>query len=653
MNYDQNQNGLNNNGYNNNYNDNNNYNNNYNNAAYNNAYNNGYNNGYNNYGYNPNMMNNNMGNMNNNNKEPLSYHIKRFLIGFLLLVLLIFILLWLFPTKQGLKDTLTESLNPLYERIFQENIDTMKEVAISYYTTDRLPQKEGETKKLTLGEMLEMKLLLSIKDKNGNMCDSTKSYVEVTKMDKEYKMKVNLSCGDEEDYILVYLGCYNYCQTDVCEKKEVVQAKQKAQQTCTTCTNNIFKKVTNNIKKIIHVTPQKPKPTKYYCAVVNGKYYNNNGKVVSKKAYQKACGKTPPKYYCAVVNGKYYDNKGNIVSKNAYQKACDKTPPKYYCAVVNGKYYDDKGNIVSKSKYQEACGPKPPKYYCAVVNGKYYDDKGNSVSKSEYEAACNPAPKKYKYLYKKTVHIHQDKEYSNWTDWSDDIEYNPNNNDINWGKHEFSWYEKNGSKTETTTHTITKKVVDKTKPIYQDKKVLMGTYSRYACSGYNYFIDRTTNTTYQVTSGWTSVGRVTTSSIPASTNNVKYEFADFDFTNCGDICNSSHKYVWNKYVRNTSTTSKVSTSESSLRAVCKSVVKKDIPVYATVSEFVAYDKKLVTETKKETKTIYYYHYKTRKLVKEEKDETKTYTAWSFSKHDEALIKQGYEYTGIYEEVEIS
>ena len=528
-----------------------------------------------------------MGNMNNNNKEPLSYHIKRFLIGFLLLVLLIFILLWLFPTKQGLKDTLTESLNPLYERIFQENIDTMKEVAISYYTTERLPQKEGETKKLTLGEMLEMKLLLSIKDKNGNMCDSTKSYVEVTKMDKEYKMKVNLSCGDEEDYILVYLGCYNYCQTDVCEKKEVVQAKQKAQQTCTTCTNNIFKKVTNNIKKIIHVTPQKPKPTKYYCAV------------------------------------------------------------------VNGKYYDDKGNIVSKSKYQEACGPKPPKYYCAVVNGKYYDDKGNSVSKSEYEAACNPAPKKYKYLYKKTVHIHQDKEYSNWTDWSDDIQYNPNNNDINWGKHEFSWYEKNGSKTETTTHTITKKVVDKTKPIYQDKKVLMGTYSRYACSGYDYFIDRTTNTTYQVTSGWTSVGRVTTSSIPASTNNVKYEFADFDFTNCGDICNSSHKYVWNKYVRNTSTTSKVSTSESSLRAVCKSVVKKDIPVYATVSEFVAYDKKLVKETKKETKTIYYYHYKTRKLVKEEKDETKTYTAWSFSKHDEALIKQGYEYTGIYEEVEIS
>ena len=224
MNYEQN------NGFNNNFNNNdNNYN----------------NNGYTNYGYNnPNMMNNNMGNMNNNGKQPLSYHIKRFLIGFLLVAILIFILLWLFPTKQGIKDSLADSLAPLYDRIFAENIDTMKEVAIAYYTTDRLPKKEGDTEKLTLGEMLEMKLLLAIKDKNGDMCDPDDSYVEITKMDKEYKMKVNLSCGDEEDYIIVYLGCYDYCLNDVCEKKESTKPKQQS----------IFQKVTNNIKKIVKET---------------------------------------------------------------------------------------------------------------------------------------------------------------------------------------------------------------------------------------------------------------------------------------------------------------------------------------------------------------------------------------------------------------
>ena len=549
MNYEQN------NGFNNNYNDNNNYNN----------YNN---NGNLNYGYNnPNMMNNNMGNMNNNEKQPLSYHIKRFLIGFLLIALLIFILLWLFPTKQGIKDSMAESLAPLYDRIFAENIDTMKEVAIAYYTTDRLPKKEGDTKKLTLGEMLEMKLLLSIKDKNGEMCDPDDSYVEITKMNKEYKMKVNLSCGDEEDYIVVYLGCYNYCLNDICEKKEVTKSKPKQQ--------SIFQKVTNNIKKIIKPTPTKTQPAKYYCAKVNGKYYN------------------------------------------------------------------DKGKVVSKASYEKACKSKPAKYYCAVVNGKYYDNKGNSVSKSAYEKACNPQPTKYKYLYKKTVTT--ERQYSNWSNWSDDIEYDPNNNNINWGKHEFVWYEKNDSATKTLT--TTKKVVDKSKPIYQTKKVLIGTYSRWACSGYDYFIDKTTSTTYQVTSGWRYVGTVTTSSIPANTNNVRYDWVDFDFSNCGDICNSSHQYTFKKYVRSTSTTSKVSTSEESLRAVCNNVVKTEIPVYATVNEFLRYDKKLVTETE----TIYYYHKKTRKLISDEK--TNTYTAWSYSKNDEILINQGYKYTGIYEKVE--
>ena len=190
---------------------------------------------------------------------------------------------------------------------------------------------------------------------------------------------------------------------------------------------------------------------------------------------------------------------------------------------------------------------------------------------------------------------------------------------------------------------------DETKPMYQSQKLYVGTYSKYACAGYDYFIDEKTNTTYKATSGWSYVGKVTTNSIPASTNNVKYEFVDFDFTNCGDICNINHQYTWKKYVRNTSTTSSTSTTESSLSAVCSKVEKIDIPVYATVNKFIGYDKKLVTETTKETKKTYYYHYKTRKLTQTE--ETKVYTQWSYNKHDEALIKEGYEYTGVYEEIQ--
>lgn len=609
MNYEQN------NGFNNNFNNNdNNYN----------------NNGYTNYGYNnPNMMNNNMGNMNNNGKQPLSYHIKRFLIGFLLVAILIFILLWLFPTKQGIKDSLADSLAPLYDRIFAENIDTMKEVAIAYYTTDRLPKKEGDTEKLTLGEMLEMKLLLAIKDKNGDMCDSDDSYVEITKMDKEYKMKVNLSCGDEEDYIIVYLGCYDYCLNDVCEKKESTKPKQQS----------IFQKVTNNIKKIVSTKKETPKPTKYYCAKVNGKYYDKNGKSVSKTSYEKSCNIKPTKYYCAKVNGKYYDNKGKVVSKSAYEKACKSTPPKYYCAVVNGKYYDDKGKVVSKSAYEKACKPTPPKYYCAVVNGKYYDDKGNSVSKSEYEDACNPKPEKYKYLYEKVVSIHHEKEYSKWSDWSKNIAYDPNNNNINWGQHEYEWNEKVGYNLRTTYKT------DRSKPIWKKVEKQMGSYTKYACAEYEYFLDQTTNTTYITNSGgWQYQGTYVYSTVPNDSVSVKYVFAGMSYSDCGTVCDVSPKYKFAKYTRTASVTNTTSSTESDLSVVCKKTVKKEIPIYLTVDEIVGYGVEKV-----QTKT-YYYHKKTRTLIKDAYTDTQKYKAWSYSKNDETLINQGYKYTGIYEKV---
>ena len=290
---------------------------------------------------------------------PLSYHIKRFLIGLLLAFLLIFLLVWLFPTKAGLKATIndsvadafdktfTEKLNPLYDRIFQDNINIMKDVAIAYYTTERLPKVEGQTKKLTLGQMLEMKLLLGIKDKNGKMCDTEKSYVEITKMDKEYKMKVNLSCGDEEDYVITYLGCYNYCLNDLCEKKTVTKAKEKV--------------VKKTQPKPIIPTP-KPTPKKHYCEIYNGKYYGKYGKVVNKSTYQKQCNHKPDKHYCVYYNGKYYGKNGNVVSKATYEKECKGQPTKHYCEIYNGKYYGKNGDVVDKATYEKEC-TEPAKTY--------------------------------------------------------------------------------------------------------------------------------------------------------------------------------------------------------------------------------------------------------------------------------------------------
>lgn len=150
------------------------------------------------------------------NERKDNFSIKDIVLQILFVIVFIFILMWLFPSKEFVKD----SLQPLYDRIFNENILMMKDAAKSYYTDPRLPQNVGDKVSMTLGEMLDKKIILPFTDSKGRACDNVGSYVEITKMDEEYIMKVNLKCTEQENYLLVYMGCYTYCTTTICEKNE-------------------------------------------------------------------------------------------------------------------------------------------------------------------------------------------------------------------------------------------------------------------------------------------------------------------------------------------------------------------------------------------------------------------------------------------------
>lgn len=154
------------------------------------------------------------------NENPLLRILKWILLG-LLFVLLLILIVWLVRGCESKNNNINNNgLNPLLNQIFTDNINLMKDVAKDYYTVDRVPSKDGQTYKLTLKEMIDKKLILPLTDRNGDTCDVNKSYVEITKVGKEYQLKVNLSCGKEEDYIIVYVGCYDYCKNYVCEKTD-------------------------------------------------------------------------------------------------------------------------------------------------------------------------------------------------------------------------------------------------------------------------------------------------------------------------------------------------------------------------------------------------------------------------------------------------
>ena len=144
-------------------------------------------------------------------EEKRSFPLRDFLLKLILIIIFVLLLVWLLPIPD---------LTGINNRIFNANVNEMKEAAISYFTTDRLPQKEGDSVTLTLQEMLDMKLLLPFTDKDGNSCDTKNSYVTLTKKENEYEMKVYLKCNQQEDYIIVHLGCYSYCEDAICEKEE-------------------------------------------------------------------------------------------------------------------------------------------------------------------------------------------------------------------------------------------------------------------------------------------------------------------------------------------------------------------------------------------------------------------------------------------------
>ena len=93
-----------------------------------------------------------------------SFSIRDLLLQILFIVLFVFILIWLFPTKSYVKKYVNENnvetqvesgydldkLAVLYNQIFANNVATMKDAAIGYYTNERLPQKVGDSEKMTL-----------------------------------------------------------------------------------------------------------------------------------------------------------------------------------------------------------------------------------------------------------------------------------------------------------------------------------------------------------------------------------------------------------------------------------------------------------------------------------------------------------------------
>ena len=177
-----------------------------------------------------------------------SNFIRDILVKIVLVVLFVFLLTLLFPMP---------NLKTFYDAVFNNNVQTMKDAAEDWFTTERMPKEVGEEETLTLQDMLDKKLILPFLDKDGKECDTENSYVTVRKDEKEYVLKVYLSCNGKSDYIIEPIGCYNFCPDGKCETPLVETNNTTGEVTVKVPTNNKITKVTNNTP---NNTPNNPNP---------------------------------------------------------------------------------------------------------------------------------------------------------------------------------------------------------------------------------------------------------------------------------------------------------------------------------------------------------------------------------------------------------
>ena len=636
--------------------------------------------------------------------EKRGFPIRDFIVKLILVIIFVILLCLLLPKflAPAITKSINESgklcasetcdnkgINALTSQIFLDNLTRMKDAAISYYTQERLPKEVGQSETMTLSDMIGKKLIVPLIDKNNKAVDVEKSYVKISKLDEEFLLKVNLKDSEREDYILVHLGCYNYCESYICQKEGT---KTKGSSTGSAVP------IKAAYDSGVYYIPENPKPVvdKHYCVYYNGKYYDRNGNVVSQDGYFKSCTTQPEvKHYCVNYNGKYYDKDGNVVSEDAFKKSCgvpeekhyceyynrhyyDKNgnivsaeefvkscfgEEKHYCVHYNGKYYDKNGNVVTKAQYEKSCGINPPeeKHYCEYYNGKYYDKNGNVVTKAEYEKSCGIATE-WEYQYKKTTNA----KLSEWTTWSSWSKADCGTSEVNCSDNDISCL----SKLQILKRKEEIGTYDKTYARERKMNVQVGSYTQKACSKYNYVIINnttyatTTTTTYtqintittttrHTTGGWVYQGRASYSNPPSDGAGHHYVFAGADYSYCGNTCQTLPNYYYDSYsysggmsqvvsttttpgpITSTSSSQTTTTTTTETEASCGEYVTKTIPVYRTIT---------VTEKATRKEKLYgdvcYKSTKTRTVL----DPGTTTYKWS-KYNDTTLLNSGWVYTG--------
>lgn len=104
-------------------------------------------------------------------ETKIKFDWKGFLLKFAIIILVVILVIKLLPTKQK-----------SHSESFTSNLTKLKDVSINYFQNNNLPEKENDTKVVTLSDLIVSGKISKLQDSKGKECDEENSYIEATKM---------------------------------------------------------------------------------------------------------------------------------------------------------------------------------------------------------------------------------------------------------------------------------------------------------------------------------------------------------------------------------------------------------------------------------------------------------------------------------------
>ena len=142
------------------------------------------------------------------------------------------------------------------------NLKSMQTAAIDYFKNDNINIEIGETKKITLKELIDNNKIGELKDEYEFVCSSDDSYVELNRTETEYRVKTYLSCNNKSDYSYTYLDSETKEEErDIEPTTTSIEVETTTTTTSTTSTNKTTTNKTTKTNKTTTTTQKKETTT--------------------------------------------------------------------------------------------------------------------------------------------------------------------------------------------------------------------------------------------------------------------------------------------------------------------------------------------------------------------------------------------------------